>query len=114
VILLAAKARETRLFALPLVFLWPVFTSVFADDLRLLADTSAYRALWRNGRRLLLLAAALGLAGFISFAVYASATSGVDRYFNVYLFLLLALLSVYGALKGASFTDTNSKNRESI
>jgi hypothetical protein len=94
-ILLTAKAREFRLFALPLCFLWPVFTTAFAEQLGALSFGNISAALKkppRLGSLILLIAAGY----LVAFKLYGTTIGNPgDNYFNEYLFALLLLLALH-------------------
>ncbi len=98
-VFLTSFARESRLFALPLFFLWPVFSQLFGRELRLVTHRVTYSQLAKNPRYILVF---LGLTLFnylFCFQVYKKLGLGENNYFTAYLFVLVLLLSTHFVAK---------------
>ncbi|WP_422079761.1 hypothetical protein [Ulvibacterium sp.] len=94
-VFLTSFAREARLFALPLFFLWPVFAQLFDKELLLLVQWKTYIQLAKEYRHILIL---LGLTLFnylFCFQIYQKLRLGENNYFTEYLFVLVLLLSIH-------------------
>jgi hypothetical protein len=110
VVILTTKARETRLFVLPLFFLWPVFYQIFQTRLALLFRIENYVKLLKNRiiTGLLLLFNLFNL--IFSFIFYRTTVgNGGADYFNEYLFAVLFLISLHVALSRVSQPVQNVK-----
>ena len=97
VVLLTAFARESRLFALPLFFLWPIFAQLLGKEFSFLSP-SRFMVWIKNWRFSLPFLLFNGLSYFYCFEVFAKAGLDEGNYFPEYLFLSLLLIS-------AHFTD---------
>jgi hypothetical protein len=111
IVLLTTFARESRLFALPLFFLWPIFIQIFKRELRLLFSYPLYGPCftrWQNAVGLLV----FGFVNYlIAFKVYDSDYSqGLTPYYNWYFFLLLMTITVHYILNG--FLDRHPENKD--
>lgn len=111
IVLLTTFARESRLFALPLFFLWPIFIQIFKRELRLLFSHPLYGPCftrWQNAVGLLV----FGFINYlIAFKAYDSDYSqGLTPYYNWYFFLLLMTITVHYILNG--FLDRHPENKD--
>ncbi|HOY32083.1 MAG TPA: hypothetical protein PKW80_09410 [Bacteroidales bacterium] len=93
VILLAAKAREIRLFALPLLFVWPIIGKVVLSEFKLMKTG------YKNLKNLLFVPLFLFLS-FISLIIsnYIYTLTEPDRnenFFHEYLGITLVLISLH-------------------
>lgn len=95
VIMLATLARESRLFALPLIFLWPLAGQLFWKELTLLVKPQLYFEVFRNWPNRLYFLGLCILNYLISFKVYVPSFPAKDNFFNEYLFIMLFLISVH-------------------
>ncbi len=105
VVLVAAFSRETRLFALPLVFLWPLMAHFCYQEIRLLLSFDLYKQCfrhWRYGVGFVLLTV---LNYLLSFRVYVPSFPSTDNYFNEYLFLALQVIIFHVLLR--HYADRN-------
>ncbi len=99
VVILTTKARETRLFVLPMFFLWPVFYQIFKSRLALYVRFENYVLILKNR-----LVAGLWLLFnmfnlFFSFFLFQTTVgNGGADYYNEYLFAVLFLISLHVAL----------------
>ena len=96
IVLLGTFARESRLFALPLFFLWPIFLQIFKTEFRILFSYRLYRPCFRQWKN------ALGLLifGFINYLIAFKAydsdySQGSTPYYNWYFFILLMTITVH-------------------
>lgn len=96
IVLFGTQARETRLFVLPLFFIWSIFTQAFGGFLKQAFNKQVLEAFFQNKRKLALFLLICILIFVFSFHAYRS-TSGVgsDHFFNEYLFLLLCLVAFF-------------------
>ena len=99
VVILTTKARETRLFVLPMFFLWPVFYQIFKSRLALLLRLGNYSLLLKN-RLVAGLWLLFNLFNFaFSFIFYRTTVgNGGADYFNEYLFAVMFFISLHVAL----------------
>ncbi|MDT7830500.1 hypothetical protein RQM65_17660 [Pricia sp. S334] len=98
IVILTAFARETRLFALPLFFIWPVFASLFASQIIPLFSVRLYSKVgrkWSYSLTFLILNAAN--YGFC-FVIYPNLGLGQNTFFGEYLFLINLLMTLHGTL----------------
>lgn len=99
VVMTVTKAREARLFAIPLFFLWPILGELLVQEFGMLFQKGNYKRLvqkWTNGLIFLML---LGLNYVFSFFCYNSTVSGdSDHYFNEYLFISLIVVTIHGLM----------------
>ncbi|WP_209399957.1 hypothetical protein [Pseudozobellia sp. WGM2] len=97
IVILTAFARESRLFSLPLVFLWPVCAQLFGENLR---EVFSLRSLEVFSKRwyFLLSFIILSLGNyFFCYHFYAGLGLGDNTFFKEYIFIinLLLLLHIY-------------------
>lgn len=97
VVLLMTFARETRLFALPLFFLWPLAGTLFLKELSVILSPKLYYACFKNWHYLSSFLLFNFINYLVSFKIYESNydATGNSHLFNEYLFVLLLLLSVH-------------------
>lgn len=95
IIMLATLARESRLFALPLVFLWPLAGQLFRKELTLLLRWDLYREVFGSWSNRLYFTGLFILNYLISFKVYLPSFPGEDNFFNEYLFMLFLLIAIH-------------------
>src|SRR5690554_934415 len=95
IIMSATLARESRLFALPLIFLWPLAGQLFWKEITLLVRPDLYRDVFGSRSNRLYLLGFCILNYLISFKVYVPSFPGKDNFFNEYLFMVLLLISVH-------------------
>jgi hypothetical protein len=88
IVLLTTKARESRLFALPLFFIWPFFGTFFREEIKTICAAENYLLLFKKWSYLLLFLFLNALNYLVSFKVYKT-TGGGDDYFREYLFVVL-------------------------
>ena len=99
IVFTTTNAQESRLFALPLFFLWPLFTSFFSGDLRLFLRKDLYALFFRNWKILvpfLLFAVASALFAFEKYEVTIGSTD--TNYFDEYLFFSLIAIGLHRSL----------------
>jgi hypothetical protein len=87
VVLFMTKAREVRLFAVPLFFLWPIFSSIFKQEIKLICSPNLYMKVFRNWKYLSFFILLNFLNYKISQNLYVN-TAGGDDWFTQYLFWL--------------------------
>ena len=99
IVMAATLARETRLFALPLIFLWPLAGQLFGKELALLMKPGLYLDCFRNWRYSLSFLGLCAVSYLLAFKLYVPSFPSKDNFFNEYLFLLLLIVSVHFVLK---------------
>jgi len=99
IVMAATLARETRLFALPLIFLWPVAGQLFGKDCSLLIKPKLYLDCLKDWRYSMFLLALCLINYMVSFKVYIPSFPSKDNFFNEYLFVLLSIISVHFVLR---------------
>lgn len=95
IVMLATLAREARLYALPLIFLWPLIGQMFGAELALMCRPKLYRSCFGHLRNKLYLLGSQLLNYWISFKLYVPSFSSDNNFFNEYLFVMLLLISVH-------------------
>jgi len=99
IVLISTLARETRLFALPLVFLWPIFGKILVQELKILGSPKNYLLIVNNilafGTLILLWALC-----FLTYRFIYIQTNGVTQNFlDEYLLIFSALISLHFVIK---------------
>ena len=116
IILLAAFSKEARLFAIPLVFLWPIMAQCCLNEFRLLLSFKYYIQCFKNWKYAVLLGFLTFMNYLISFVLYIPSFPSVDNYFNEYLFLSLQLIFIHYLLRSSigrtPWTDTQISIRQ--
>ncbi|PXX31780.1 hypothetical protein C7972_101619 [Arenibacter sp. ARW7G5Y1] len=107
IVMTATLAREARLFALPLFFIWPLAGQLFGKELRLLLMPSLYLDGLKNWRCSLAVLALWLISYLIAFRLYVPSFPSQDNFFNEYLFVLLLIMSLHFVLK--NFLKKNNK-----
>ena len=110
IIMMATLARESRLFALPLIFLWPLAGQLFWKELTLLTRPNVYRDVFGSWTNRLYLLALCVLNYLISFKVYVPSFPPEDNFFNEYLFVILLFISVHLLFWRFSQNDRDRKD----
>lgn len=95
IVMVATLARETRLFALPLIFLWPMAGQLFGKELLSLLRVIGYLNGLKDWRFWLLLGFSCYINYLVSFKIYVPSFPPKDNFFNEYLFILLFIVSVH-------------------
>ena len=94
IVILSAFARESRLFALPLLFIWPIFTQLFCPNLiqkwkNFLSQSLSYKTF---------MATLFVLFSFVNYyfcyRIYSDFGLGDNNFFTEYLFLLNSLILI--------------------
>lgn len=88
IVVLTAFARESRLFALPLLFIWPIFMQLFRPELDLLFCFRLYSYLFKKWQFLLSFIILNILNYWFCFEVYKDLGLGENTYFASYLFAM--------------------------
>ena len=112
VVLLFTKAREVRLFALPLFFIWPLFSDLFKNEIKLICAPRSYLKLFSSWYFGLYFCFLNFLNYVISFRLYKT-TVGGDDYFNEYLFVVLFIIIAHILItsqRRKNLAQTNDKN----
>jgi hypothetical protein len=96
IVFLTTKAREARLFILPLFFLWPIFSDLFKSDLLLLRSWKDYKETFYNWRYTLLFMILLATNHIYSNVYYTLSIGYTStNLFNEYLMLILLIASTH-------------------
>ena len=88
IVIFTAFARETRLFALPLFFLWPVFAQVFNREIKLLFAGHLYYRIVRKWKYVLAFLLLNGCNYWYCFLFYHNLGLGQNTFFKEYLFAI--------------------------
>ncbi len=99
IVITATFAREARLFALPLFFVWPVFSAIFWKEVEPIASLRLLREFLRRWPYLIIFLFATFINYLISFKIYEPNFPGKDNYFNEYLFCITFVLSFHFILR---------------
>lgn len=99
IVLLAALAREARLFSLPLIFLWPIMGQYCSSEISLLLSYRTYYACFSKLRYIILFCILTLLNYLVSFKMYRPSSHPADNYFNEYLFAALMIMYVHYLLR---------------
>ena len=110
-VILTAFARETRLFALPLLLLWPVFLQIFGPYLNLFTRRNLYIKTFSNWRYLLTFMSFNALNYWFCFRLYRELGLGENTFFAGYLFIVNVLISVHFLLLKSSQAAIPSRTR---
>jgi hypothetical protein len=117
VVVLTTKAREVRLFIIPLFFLWPIFGQLFVEELKLLIRPKLYWQTFTKWPYLLFFIFLNFFNYFLSFKIYVL-TLGFhsENYFGEYLFIMNSIiithLLINLRLKRSAEVITNSLKTE--
>ncbi|MCM4150866.1 hypothetical protein DHD05_04610 [Arenibacter sp. N53] len=98
IVMAATLARETRLFALPLFFIWPLAGQLFGKELTLLLRPGLYLDCFRNWRYSLFLLTLFLVSYSVAFKLYVPSFPAKDNFFNEYLLILLLMISLHFVL----------------
>ncbi|MCK0146456.1 hypothetical protein MWU78_12445 [Arenibacter sp. F26102] len=109
IVMAATLARETRLFALPLFFIWPLVGQLFGKELRLLIRPYLYLDCIKDWRYSMLLLLLSSISYAVAFRLYIPSFPSKDNFFNEYLFVMLLIMSVHFVL--VTFKE---KNRDTM
>jgi hypothetical protein len=93
------KAREVRLFVIPLFFLWPIFSNLFLSEIKILFDTKIYKIHFKNWKFIVSFLIIFVINYLISYKIYwFSFVSQKSNYFNEYLFISILLTSTHALI----------------
>ena len=114
VVLLLSFARESRLFALPLFFLWPLAGSLFLREIKIVFSLKLYYSCFKNWQYLFCLLLSIFINYLVSFKIYESFydASGKTHLFNEYLFVTSLFISVHFLL--SHFLNKNPEHQKSV
>jgi len=87
IVYLNTRAREVRLFLIPMFFLWPIFGSLFFNEIRLIFKFDKYKKLFLNLKNSLVFLLITFLNLYVSFVIYQPTAGPKIGVFNLYLFL---------------------------
>ena len=107
VVLVAAFAREARLFSLPLVFLWPLMAQYCSREIKLLLTFKVYLKCFARWKYCITFGIISVVNYVISFKIYMPSFPSGDNYFNEYLFVSLQLMCLHYLLR--HFVNRNPK-----
>ncbi|MBC29273.1 MAG: hypothetical protein CMH48_00360 [Muricauda sp.] len=91
IVMVAALARESRLFALPLLLLWPVFSKLFYPDIKMLFNKKNWRFVFENPSRRMIYFGLTILNIALCYA-YHQLGFGIDNLFAAYLLVALQIM----------------------
>jgi hypothetical protein len=92
VVLTTTRARETRLFALPLVFLWPIFGKYFLHELQLIKLKTLFKLMTKNLIVLSAMVMSFILCYIIYKFIYIPTGFNIKESFQGEYFLILMIL----------------------
>ena len=95
IVFVSSFARESRLFALPLFFLWPMVSQLFGKDLKILSSLKTYTQLLMKWRYLLPFLILNFLNYWFCFRYYQKLGLGENTYFAEYLFLSIFIITTH-------------------
>lgn len=95
IVILTAFARETRLFALPLFFIWPVFVQLFGQEIKLLFSFKLYPKVFQNWPYPIALLVLNLINYWFCFQYYAKLGLGENTFFGEYLFISIFVISLH-------------------
>lgn len=98
IVILTAFARETRLFALPLFFIWPVFFQLFEKEIKLLFSWGLYPKVFKRWPYFLGFVALNAINFWFCFLLYPGLGLGENTFFGEYLFTINAMMVLHGLL----------------
>jgi hypothetical protein len=108
IVFATTKAREARLFALPLVFLWPLLGKYLLSELKLYKNFSAYNKLFRNRISLLMLSFLTLTSAFIFIYVYNPTSNWrAENFQDEYMLLVMITVSFHFVFKNHLKKDKN-------
>lgn len=95
IVFLSSFARESRLFALPLFFLWPMASQLFGKKIKILFSFKAYSQMLRKWQYLLSFLVLNILNYWFCFQHYKNSGLGENTYFAEYLFLSIYIITTH-------------------
>lgn len=95
VVFLNTKAREVRLFVIPLFFLWPFFGALFIKDFKLLLNVKVYRNVFSKRHNVLYLILLNMVSFMLAFVIYHPTSGPKIGVFNLYLFIVFNIISIH-------------------
>lgn len=105
IVFLSSFARESRLFALPLFFIWPMFSSLFGKEIRLLFSLRTNSPVIRKWCYLLPFLILTAVNYWFCFGYYRNLGLGENTYFAEYLFISLLLVTIHFLLRHVQRTN---------
>tara|TARA_B100001287_G_scaffold5367_1_gene4133 strand:+ start:251 stop:1384 length:1134 start_codon:yes stop_codon:yes gene_type:complete len=100
VVFTLTMAREARLFTIPMLFIWPIFSKIFIEDIRLLFTLNNYKLIFYNFNNVVSFIFLNFLNYTLSFKAYeTSIGKPKENYFNEYLFTLILVIITHTILK---------------
>ena len=107
IVILTTKARESRLFVIPLFFLWPIFFNYLKEEICEVFKFSNYIKLFKRWDYTLVLGFLIFLNKLICYKIYKITIGDPSQnYFNLYLFIIITII-IFHSL----FTLLNRSNR---
>ena len=110
IVILTAFARESRLFALPLLFIWPMFMQLFEREIKILVSFNLYKTLFFKSRYAIPFVLLNILNFWLCFRFYDSLGVWENNFFSEYLFLLNFFLLAHFFLSLLISAEKNSRN----
>ena len=93
IVILTTKARESRLFILPLFFLWPIFFNIIKEEICEVFKFSNYINLFKRWDYFILFGFLIFLNNLICYKMYTITDGDASQnYFNLYLFLTITII----------------------
>ena len=95
VVFLNTRAREVRLFVIPLFFLWPIFGTLFINDFKLLFNYKIYKEAFLKRYNMFYFVLLNIIAFIITFIIYQPTSGPRIGVFNLYLFITFNVIIVH-------------------
>ena len=109
IVFVSSFARESRLFALPLFFIWPLAALLFAKDLKILIFFKMLSQMLMKWLYLLPFLAINILNYWFAFGYYQKLGLGENTYFSEYLFLSIFIITTHFLLRRYQASSRSSK-----
>jgi hypothetical protein len=95
IVYLNTKAREVRLFLIPMFFLWPIFGSLFFNEISLFLKFDQYKNVFLNLKRSLIFFLMTLINLYLSFILYHPTAGPKKGVFNLYMFISFTAILIH-------------------
>ncbi len=102
VVIFFAKVREARLLAIPLFFIWPLFTTLFKQELMKFLEWKSYITLFTNWKMLSFFILSVFFTNIFLIKIYKRTIYSSGDFFNGYILITTALILLHFFLSYAS------------
>lgn len=100
IVISTTQARETRLFVIPMFFIWPIFVNLFLEDIKALFSLKNYTVIFKNWKSTCFFIFLNIMNFLISFKAFRSTLGNdKDNYFNEYLFMIILTIIIHSLIK---------------